>query len=297
MADVQLGVLQHTERRAAGVVDQPLAAGQVQAQRGRVPGTGDLVATAGEVDEQVHRGGEGLVVVLTEQEVVGRAKQLLGWHCADQPAQRPRELQRRRSGTDALAADVDQDHLQLLVLAQVGDEEVTGVADPVRGEHRALRLPALGQWRDPSLRLQATLEVSEQRLAERRGQRAAEPARDVQHQHPGHQELQNGHPADRRHPVRDQQRDGTGNRVHRRNHHERPEAEQNPGDEQPEEVRRQRHQVVVDQRDQQRQEDQQHQRRGQPPLSTNRAAAPRVGARSQPPSSPDSHLPRLPVGT
>ena len=159
MADVQLGVGQHAERRAAGVVDQPLAAGQVQAQRGRVPGTGDLVAAVDQVDEQVHRRREGLVVVLAEQEVVGRAEQLLGRQRADQPAQRAGELQRRRPGTGALAADVDQDHLELPVLAQVGHQEVTGVADPVRGEHRALRLPALGQRRDPALRLEPVAEV------------------------------------------------------------------------------------------------------------------------------------------
>ena len=101
---------------------------------------------------------------------------------ADQPAERPRELQRCRPGTDALAAHVDQDHLQLPVLAQVGDEEVTGVADAVRGEHRALRLPALGQWRDPALRLQPTLEVAQQRFAQGEGRPLRAPAGDVQHE-------------------------------------------------------------------------------------------------------------------
>ena len=50
LAGVQLGVGQHAERSATGVVDEPLARGQVPAQRGRVTGAGDLVGAVLEVD-------------------------------------------------------------------------------------------------------------------------------------------------------------------------------------------------------------------------------------------------------
>ena len=158
----------------AGAVEGPLAGTGVPAQRRRVTGAGDAVGAGHQVDAQVHGGRERLVGVLAQQEGVGGVEERRLVHRAEQPAQGTGEVQRLGAGGDTLAADVDQHHLQVpLVLAEVGDQEVAGVADAVGGDHRGLGVPPGGQRRDLALGLQAVAQVGEHRLAQRGGQPAA----------------------------------------------------------------------------------------------------------------------------
>ena len=65
---------------------------------GGVPGVADRVGAGVKVDVDVHRGGEPLGPVLTQQVVVGRGQELRGLQRAEQAPERPGQQQRARAG-------------------------------------------------------------------------------------------------------------------------------------------------------------------------------------------------------
>ena len=182
LAGREVRLRDHAERHPAGVVDRPAALPEVPVQRGRVAGAGDGVVAGDEVDLDVHRGREGLLGLLAQQEAVGGGHQLGRRQGADEAAEGAGELERLWSDRGALAAHVDERHLEPPALAQVGDEEVAGIAGPVGGDGGRLRAPPLGQRRDHALVLQPVAQLAEHRLAERHRQSGALPARLVERQ-------------------------------------------------------------------------------------------------------------------
>ena len=174
-------------------------------------GAGDRVVAGDEVDLDVDRGGQGLVGLLAEQELVGRRHQLGRRERADETAQGAGELQRLRAHRRALAAHVDQRHLQPAPVAQVGDEEVAGIAGAVGGDGRRLRAPAVGERRHDALALEPVAQLAQHGLAQRHRQPGALLARLVEgEQHADGEDDERGLPAGRLEAALDRGPPGDG---------------------------------------------------------------------------------------
>ena len=89
----------------------PARPGVAQGGR-RVAGAADVVVAGREVEREVDRGGEPLVPVLLEQELVGAVEELARRQRAQQSAQGPAQQQGAGAGALPLAGDVDDRHLE-----------------------------------------------------------------------------------------------------------------------------------------------------------------------------------------
>ena len=159
----------------------PARPGVAQGGR-RVAGAADVVVAGREVEREVDRGGEPLVPVLLEQELVGAVEELAGRQRAQQPAQGPAQQEGAGAGALALAGDVDDRHLEATLDAR-GDDEVARERGAPGRPQLAGGVPLRGQVGDPALAQDPVAQVDEHHLALDAGHAEARAAEGRQQHH------------------------------------------------------------------------------------------------------------------
>ena len=244
--DVQLGSRHDAERRAPGAVDGPRPARGVttraraggprwsagsrrsRGRAGRAPRSRRSRRSAGAAGSRWPRGTA---------------------RCGGSAPIRPPRAPPNCSAFEAAPTPLPQTSTRISskrrpLVVEVGDQEVAAVPHAARGEHGRLRAPALGQLGNRALGLQPVTEVGQHRLAHRPGQAALLAAGGVEDQgHRDHQDHAGGDPRGVHRRVEQHGRQG-GGAGHGGEDHQRPEPEQQHAEQQPDVVRRHRHQRV-----------------------------------------------------